>query len=109
SERIVRESFPGGPGQALGRRVRLTVTDRGEWLTVGGVVADIRRMSPARGGQPMIYVPFQQDHSGLVRFVAFVARTSTPGPVVEGIRAEVRRAAPDLPIRSPGTTEQGGR
>ena len=106
SERIVREYFPGGPGQALGRRVRVTVIDRGEWLTVVGVVADIRQMSLEREVQPMIYVPFQQDHSGFLRFVAFVARTSTPGSVVEGIRAEVRRAAPDLPIQSTVTMDE---
>ena len=106
SERIVRECFPGGPGQALGRRVRVNVIDRGEWLTVVGVVADIRQMSLERDVQPMIYVPFQQDHSGFLRFVAFVARTSTPGPVVEGIRAEVRRAAPDLPIQSTVTMDE---
>ena len=106
SERIVREYFPGGPGQALGRRVRVNVIDRGEWLTVVGVVADIRQMSLERDVQPMIYVPFQQDHSGFLRFVAFVARTSTPGSVVEGIRAEVRRAAPDLPIQSTVTMDE---
>jgi putative ABC transport system permease protein len=106
SERIVREYFPGGPGEALGRRVRVTVIDRGEWLTVVGVVADIRQMSLERDVQPMIYVPFQQDHSGFLRFVAFVARTSTPGSVVEGIRAEIRRAAPDLPIQSTVTMDE---
>ena len=106
SERIVRECFPGGPDQALGRRVRVNVIDRGEWLTVVGVVADIRQMSLERDVQPMIYVPFQQDHSGFLRFVAFVARTSTPGSVVEGIRAEVRRAAPDLPIQSTVTMDE---
>ena len=106
SERIVRECFPGGPGEALGRRVRVNVIDRGEWLTVVGVVADIRQMSLERDVQPMIYVPFQQDHSGFLRFVAFVARTSTPGPVVEGIRAEIRRAAPDLPIQSTVTMDE---
>jgi predicted permease len=106
SERIVRECFPGGPGQALGRRVRVNVIDRGEWLTVVGVVADIRQMSLERDVQPMIYVPFQQDHSGFLRFVAFLARTTTPGPVVEGIRAEVRRAAPDLPIQSTVTMDE---
>jgi putative ABC transport system permease protein len=108
SERIVREfrlrqgyggqDFPGGPGQALGRRVRLD--ERGEWLTVVGVVADIRQRGLDQDVKPMIYVPFQQDHSGFLRFVAFVARTSTPGSTVEGIRAEIRRAAPDLPIQS---------
>src|SRR5688572_2327694 len=54
----------------------------------------------------MIYVPFQQDHSGFLRFVAFVARTSTPGTVVEGIRAEIRQAAPDLPIQSAVTMDE---
>ena len=91
SERIVREYFPGGPSHALGRRVRLG--DRGEWLTVVGVVADIRQMGLDREVQPMIYVPFQQERGGFVRFVSFVARTATPASVVEGIRAEIRRAA----------------
>jgi predicted permease len=106
SERIVRVGFPGGPDQALGRRVRVNVIDRGEWMTVVGVVADIRQMSLERDVQPMIYVPFQQDHSGFLRFVAFVARTSTPGSVVEGMRAEVRRVAPDLPIQSTVTMDE---
>jgi len=106
SERIVRECFPGGPGQALGRRVRVNVIDRGEWLTVVGVVADIRQMSLEREVQPMIYVPFQQDHSGFLRYVAFVARTSTPGSAVEGIRTEIRRVAPDLPIQSTVTMDE---
>ena len=104
SERIVREYFPGGPGEALGRRVRLS--DRGEWLTVVGVVADIRQMGLDRDVQPMIYVPFQQERSGFVRFVSFVARTATPASVVEGIRAEIRRAAPDLPIESTVTMDE---
>ena len=103
SERIVREYFPGGPSQALGRRVRLG--DHADWLTVVGVVADIRQMGLDRPVQPMIYVPFQQENSGLVRFVTFVARTATPASVVEGIRAEIRRAAPDLPIL--GTVTMG--
>jgi predicted permease len=104
SERIVREYFPGGPTEALGRRVRLD--DRGEWLTVVGVVADIRQRGLDRGLQPMIYAPFQQEHSGLVRFVSFVARTATPASVVEGIRAEIRRAEPDLPIETTRTMDE---
>jgi putative ABC transport system permease protein len=57
---------------------------------------------------PMIYVPFQQerDEPFLLRFVAFVARTTTPGSTVEGIRAEIRRAAPDLPIQSTVTMDE---
>jgi putative ABC transport system permease protein len=54
----------------------------------------------------MIYAPFQQDRSGFVRFVAFVARTATPAGVAEGIRTEIRRAAPDLPIESTVTMDE---
>jgi predicted permease len=104
SERIVREYFPGGPAEALGQRVRLE--DRGEWLTVVGVVADIRQMGLDRNVQPMIYAPFQQERSGFVRFVSFVARTSSPARVAEGIRAEIRRAAPDLPIEITRTMDE---
>jgi hypothetical protein len=106
SERIVREYFPGDPGEALGRRVR--VGDRGEWLTVVGVVADIRQMGLDRDVQPMLYVPFQQERGEVfvLRFVSFVARTATPASVVEGIRSEIRRAAPDLPIQSTVTMDQ---
>jgi predicted permease len=106
SERIVRECFPGGPREALGRRVRVSVIDRGDWLTVVGVVADIRQRSLAQDVQPMIYAPFQQDRSGFLRFVSFVARTATPASVVEGVRAEIRRVAPDLPIESAVTMDE---
>src|SRR5919109_48282 len=105
SERIARGYFPGGPGAALGQHVRLS--DRGEWLTLVGVVADIRQMGLDQDVQPMLYVPFQQERGGLfLRFVSFVARTATPASIVEGIRAEIRRAAPDLPIESTVTMDE---
>ena len=104
SERIVREYFPGGPGEALGQRVRLGGSD--DWLTVVGVVADVRQMGLDRKVQPMIYAPFQQERGGFVRFVSFVARTNSPASVAEGIRAEIRRAAPDLPIETTRTMDE---
>jgi putative ABC transport system permease protein len=54
----------------------------------------------------MIYAPFEQDRSGFIRFVSFVARTATPASVVDGIRAEIRRAAPDLPIAGTATMDE---
>ena len=104
SERVVREYFPGGPREALGRRVR--VWGNSEWLTVVGVVADIRQRGLDQDVKPMIYAPFQQERGGFVRFVSFVARTATPASVADGIRAEIRRAAPDLPIESTVTMDE---
>ena len=109
SDRIVREYFPGGPGDALGRRVRLGVFSAdGDWLTVVGVVADIRQMGLDQDVKPMIYAPFQQERAApfLLRFVSFVARTATPASVVEGVRAEIRRVAPDLPIAGTVTMDE---
>jgi predicted permease len=106
SERIVRECFHGASTEALGRRVRLD--ERGEWLTVVGVVADVRQRGLDQDVKPMIYSPFQQERAQpfLLRFVSFVARTATPAGVVEGIRAEIRRAAPDLPIAGTLTMDE---
>jgi predicted permease len=104
-ERIARDYFPGGPREALGRRVRLG--DRGDWLTVVGVVADIRQMGLDQEVQPMLYVPFQQEREAFIlRFVSFVARTAAPAMVVDAIRAEIRRVAPDLPIQSTLTMDE---
>jgi putative ABC transport system permease protein len=106
SERIVREYLPGAPAEALGRRVRLS--DRGEWLTVVGIAADVHQRALDQEVTPLIYVPFQQerDEPFLLRFVSFVARTATPSSVSEGIRAEIRRAAPDLPIAGMVTMDE---
>src|SRR5258707_4586197 len=54
----------------------------------------------------MLYVPFQQARGGFIRFVSFVARTATPASAAESIRAEIRRAAPDLPIESTPTMDE---
>jgi putative ABC transport system permease protein len=104
SERIVHEYFPGGAREALGQRVR--VWGNSEWLTVVGVAADIRQRRLDQEVQPMIYAPFQQERGDFVRFVSFVARTATPAGVAEGIRTEIRRAAPDLPIESTVTMDE---
>ena len=41
-----------------------------------------------------------------MRFVSFVARTATPASAAESIRAEIRRAAPDLPIAGMATMDE---
>jgi putative ABC transport system permease protein len=98
----VREYFPGGPGEALGGRVR--VSERGEWLTVVGVVADIRQAGLDQEIEPMLYMPFQQERvKFFLQSVYFVVRTATPASAIEGVRAEIRRVAPDLPIESTAT------
>ena len=95
SERIVREYFPGGPGEALGRRVRLG--DRGEWLTVVGVVADIRQMGLDQDVQPMIYVPFQQERDAVSSCGSCRSSRARPHPPAWS-KASARKFAAPRPI-----------
>jgi predicted permease len=105
SQSVAREVWPGQ--SPLGKRIATGGWSKvPEWLTVVGVVADIRQRGLDQDVKPMIYAPFQQDRSGFIRFASFVVRTSTPGTVVEGVRAEIRRAAPDLPIESTLTMDE---
>jgi ABC-type antimicrobial peptide transport system permease subunit len=53
----------------------------------------------------MIYAPFAQDRSQFLRFVSFVARTTEPAAAARGIREEIHRAAPDLPVLSTVTMD----
>ena len=95
SERIVRDYFPGGPGEALGRRVRLG--DQGEWLTVVGVVADIRQMGLDQEVQPMIYVPFQQERGEVFVLPVRVVCRARPHPPGWS-KASARKYAAPRPI-----------
>ncbi|HTU99802.1 MAG TPA: ABC transporter permease, partial [Luteitalea sp.] len=105
SEFIARKYFPGGPREALGHRVRLKADS--EWLTVVGVVGDVRQMGLDRELQPMLYVPYQQEREVLfLRFLAFVARTPTPASVAEAMRSEIRRVAPELAIADVVTMDE---
>ena len=106
SERIVREYFPGGPAEALGRRVRV---GRSRRVADGGRRGRGHPSAGTRSGREaddLRAVPAGARSGFLLRFVSFVARTATPASVVEGIRAEIRRAAPDLPIESTLTMDE---
>ena len=95
TESVARELWP--DGEAIGRRVRL---DESSWLTVVGVVGEVRF---GLEGEPFkaLYVPYQQEpRAGFLQTISFVMRTSTPVSVGDAVRAEIRRAAPDLPIES---------
>lgn len=108
SERVAREFFPGGAADALGRRLRIGLMSAdGDWLTIVGVVADIRQRGLDEDVKPMIYTAYQQERATpfLLRFVSFVARTSEPAVVAERMRAEIHRIAPDLPIAGINTMD----
>jgi putative ABC transport system permease protein len=91
------------PGQdPLGQHMRVGAD--GSWMTIVGVVGDIRHMGPAAPPRPEFYQPYTQRSFS---FMAFVVRTRhDPALVVSSIRAEIMRLDPAQPISNVATMDE---
>ena len=103
NEALARASFPGQ--DPTGRRIQCGL-DTLEFMTIVGVVADVRTWGPAAALQPEIYMPYEQ-HPGPSTALNLVARTQTEDPLalVETIRRKVAARNPDVPLKA--TTMEG--
>ena len=98
NEALARQSFPGG--DPIGRRIQCGL-DSLEFMTIVGVVADVRTWGPASSLQPEIYMPYEQ-HPGPATALNLVVRTHPADPlaVVETIRRKIATRNPDVPIKA---------
>jgi predicted permease len=97
NEALARASFPGQ--DPIGRRLQCGL-DRPDFMTIVGVVGDIRAAGPARPPLPEIYMPFEQ-HPNYATALTIVARTATADPrvLIDTIRRKVADRNPDVPVR----------
>src|ERR1700728_4867043 len=80
----------------LGRRVRFVKDPTKPWITVVGIVKDIKNDGLDIDGVPHIYVSTYQDPS---KQVSVVLRTSLPATLLEPqIRHEIQSIDPGLPV-----------
>ena len=95
---IVNETFAKRfwPNQdPLGKRIKHRYPDA-QWMTVVGVVKDIKHYGMDRPMIPGVYIPYVQDKQ---RGMTVVVRTAAePLDMVSTVRDLVRRSDPDLPI-----------
>ncbi len=102
---LVNETFAKQcwPGQdPVGRRVRFD--DDGVWMTVVGVVRDIRHLGPSNPPRPELYQSVLQRS---FPFLAFVVRTAPdPQALAPAIRAAVAELDPNLPLSHVRTMEE---
>lgn len=104
SEEAARRFWPGE--SPLGSRIRFVSESGGDrWLTVVGVVGNVRHSDADQGPLLQVYVPAA---SNPTRALAIVVRTSAPDPLalVAAIRAEVARLDPNQPIHDVSSMEQ---
>ena len=92
-----------GDTSAVGRRVRV---DKDEWLTIIGVIGDIKHdeIDPDDGPNPAIYLPYPYQQTLNTGFTLRVA--GPPSGVMSEVRAQVRAADANLPIFNVRTMEE---
>jgi putative ABC transport system permease protein len=97
NESMVRRYFP--HSNPLGRRLRWARQEKPQWITIVGVVGDVRHFGLADGEQPAVYSPYVQSAQDWKRWSELVVRG--PGGskgLGELVRHSVRGIDPLLPI-----------
>ena len=101
NERFAGLYWPGA--DAVGRRIAFR--DFGDasgpyWMTIVGVVADIKGRALAAPDQASVYAPFLQRRIDWNRWGTVVVRAEgDPASLVPAVRAAVRAADPDVPLQ----------
>jgi hypothetical protein len=87
SEALARQSFPGQ--DPIGHTVMCGL-DSPKWMTIVGIVADVRQDSPTQAPRPTLYMPLLQ-HPPHGNEVQVVMRSAVaPAALVEPARAKMR-------------------
>jgi predicted permease len=97
NESLARASFPNG--DPIGKRIRCGL-DSLDYMTIVGVVADVRTRGPASPIHPEIYMPHAQ-HPGPGSSLNIVVRSDAADPLSLGqtISRKLRDRNPDVPVR----------
>jgi putative ABC transport system permease protein len=94
SESFARREFP--QGDALGHRIPLDVPPNETWLTIVGVVADVKNVGLDRPADVAVYQPLAMNP---FHYIRIVARTDgDPWSIAGPIRAAVQRIDPLVPV-----------
>jgi predicted permease len=98
NESLARASFPGKDPIGLRLQCGLDVLD---FMTIVGVVGDVRTWGPNLPAQAEIYMPYEQ-HPGPATTLRIVARTATADPLAltDTMRRKISARNPDVPVKA---------
>lgn len=97
SESVARRLWPGG--DAIGKRISMEDKPKaGDWLTIVGVVRDVRQEKLTDRPSASVYQPYSQVKQSHINFV--VQTRENPMAMASGIRAVLHRMDQDLPTQS---------
>ena len=97
NDSLARQAF--GDADPIGRNLACGL-DTPKFMTIVGVVGDVRSSDPSKQPGPEIYLPFEQ-HPVTATSLALVARTATePMNVANTFREIIRGVNGDVPVRT---------
>ena len=105
NETMARQYWP--DEEPVGKRFRIAV-NAAPWLTIVGVVADVRQMGMDVAVKAEMYVPYRQikSHPWYTPRDLVIRTTGNPENLVAGVRQEIRAVDPDLPVSNIVTMEE---
>jgi predicted permease len=89
----------------IGSRIKFGRNTDGDWLTVVGIVGDVRQYGLARAAVAQAYTPLSQIANGLAGRV-LMRTAGDPVAMAEVLRGHVRALDPNQPIENVQTLEQ---
>jgi putative ABC transport system permease protein len=99
NESMARRYFPGQ--DPVGARIRWARSETISWITIVGVVGDVRHFGVARAEEPAIYTPYAQTDAVWKRWSEIVVRTPA-APDVSTLAPQLKQAIwkvdPLLPV-----------
>jgi putative ABC transport system permease protein len=98
NEEFVRERFP--HRDPVGARIDWArAPDPNQWMTIVGVVADVKHSGLDQPVDPAVYAPFAQNDERWRSFMAVVVRTRAPfASVINQIKTQVRSLDSQIPV-----------
>jgi putative ABC transport system permease protein len=98
NESLARQAFPGE--NPIGRRIQCGL-DTPKFMTIVGIVGDVRTKGPSLPPGAELYMPFEQ-HPNFSTALNIVARTATADPLAltETLRRKISDRNPDVPVKA---------
>jgi predicted permease len=94
SESLARQSFPGQ--DPIGHTIVSGLDGAQKWMTIVGVVAEVRQDSPGDSPRPTLYMPLLQ-HPYYGNEVTVVMRSAiSPTSLIEPVRSKMRSLNPEV-------------
>jgi putative ABC transport system permease protein len=106
NQAFARAFFPGQ--DAIGKRLKMGETSDSPfpWMTVAGIVGDVKHTSLEADARPEIYRPFLRNRDAERKMTFAVRTTQNPAELVAAIRQQIQTLDRDQPIANVATMEQ---